>query len=515
MFIPLEILLIVCEFLSLSDLVVILEPLFFHDINFDKFIDLSQLCGYRCRSVIDKSMIRKAIVSETLTYFIDKMDLGFFVSMVRLLKADQLNQIFNCRINHHIVPGFCYSRLFNSKNECFIVDVLGPLPTVRFVHYMKDFLELLYITSAKESRKNVVSFSTVSATEENHIYHVKPWTCGEDMMTGSGFFRRKFVMSNKIGKPEAVKVALTSDELEDEILSLAGGNGVEILQSKQRVENWNKKSSSFEVSCEKRFNALELAMEKILNTLEMSTKESVSPNDSASRSGHRKYHSDSILPVIEEVTPTEFSLVHPGWNPIQYETDLNLAIGCSGVSNGEVQSLPDPGAGGLVPSITIDQRLNFLIRIHTALFKLLTEGVNYPGKNFLIKFKELRDGKLTFDHPSLDLLEIVLEDTVDWRRHVVKRNLFKIPGFHPGLLLNERIIGKSLLSLKEEYKIRWNSLVGDCVLPSMLSSSEWSDDRRDLSDGRTRRHRVSDKRRQSDRRSTHESRTGYSNLSNL
>lgn len=532
-FLPVEIILIILEMVPFEFLIPsVLSPWLKLFGGFNCFVDYSQLAGLRGNHLLSPGFLM-SIVSSDLVFSMRTGEL-ILQNISFLLDSDTFDFVYGVRLSWWLedlfdkrgceIPGLCYRSLISSCYEPLVINILGLYPLATDVKALIELLKLSRGSKCVEKKCHKVlrnSWLTCDDLSSN-IIHVKPWEPHSRLIVGSSFFFEiKYSDMTRIGGP--VKVSLTEDGIEDDVLSLLGGTTDDLSQSKSRVNSWRDNANlEFQRSCELRFTCLEESLEKILGTLENRVeplrKQSVTPSDSASRIGEsRRLVKSSVLPIIEEVAPTEFSLLHPGWNSVQFESDLALATGCSGVVDDEVVGLPDPGAGGLVPSITIDTRLNFLIRLHTALFKLLSEEREYPGEDFLRKFKELRDEKLNFDHPSLDLLEIVLEDTVDWRRYIVKRNLFKIPGFHPGLKLTERIIGNSLLALREEYKSRWNSLLGDCVLPDMLSESSkrWSDNRKKMSEERDRTHKVNSRRKTSDERSTHRSKTGWSKLSSL
>jgi hypothetical protein len=164
----------------------------------------------------------------------------------------------------------------------------------------------------------------------------------------------------------------------------------------------------------------------------------------------------------------------------EFEMDLNDALVGSGVEcvSGRwmIEQTPRTMDCDLVPQITIDNRLNFLIRVHTALFKMFVNDETYPPSGLVDVFERLHQGTLRMDHPSFDLLQIVMEDTIDWRHMIVKNNHFLLPLLEPGVQVNERIVALCLKSMKSDYEIRWHSLVKDCVLPfGMLDSSRWSD----------------------------------------
>jgi hypothetical protein len=164
----------------------------------------------------------------------------------------------------------------------------------------------------------------------------------------------------------------------------------------------------------------------------------------------------------------------------EYDEDLTQAFESSGMvrNNGQlfIRPLAFTGAAELVPKITVDDRLNFLIRLHTAIFKIVPNSADYPPCGIMTVLKRATEGKLPDDHPSFDLLQIVVTDSLDWSHMMVKNNNFGLPVIEPGMRFNERIIGSNLLSLKGEYFGRWSSVVKDCILPNDITdTSRWSD----------------------------------------
>lgn len=519
--IPFEILVMVLSYLDSFDLFLLTG------IN---YVDFSQMVGVRAQPMFSVSFVRDRMVSEVKQYVRDREDPRLFYGFQRVF-LNYFDRVIFKQARTALDCGYCYLMLFDFSVRALVSWCLGVNPSLREIIDLKNFLELLSIVSA--ASRPVVGARTVYISRTGHgQLHITSGVVENSVRTsGVSFFKFSFSAYNlddHLGKP-LVRVALTATELEDEILSLSGGSPGELERSRNLAGDWVSSDKvedlrckmagtvrrTFEQSCEMRFLSLERSVESVLRLLESSTGQSLLPDDSASCAPTKEYPSKSVEPVVSTEVHTNFELVHPGWEVGHYETDLALAVGGCGVSSGVVDEAPDPGSGGLIPKITIDQRLNFLIRLHTALFKMLSEGDNYPGKDFLRRFKVLRDGKLSFDHPSLDLLDIVLEDTVDWKRHLVKRNLFKIPGFHPGLLLTERVIGNSLVSLREEYRMRWNSLVGDCVLPTMLSESKWSDDRGELPKLKGKERRSTERSRRKEGSSTQKDKSGWSQLSSL
>lgn len=174
---------------------------------------------------------------------------------------------------------------------------------------------------------------------------------------------------------------------------------------------------------------------------------------------------------------TVFDTPHPSYSKEDYEADLQIAHENSGITkiDGEwcIPRPPKTMSHTLIPMITNDKWLNFLIRLHVALFLLLGTDP-YPPKNFMSKFLSLRRGKYSDMHASMDLLQIVLENTIDFDRMRVKKNNFCLPILEEKMRISESIIASTLISLLAEYKLRWTHLFKDCVIPTFVQpSSQW------------------------------------------
>jgi hypothetical protein len=184
----------------------------------------------------------------------------------------------------------------------------------------------------------------------------------------------------------------------------------------------------------------------------------------------------SEVKISEKLKPP--SLVD--YSKTEYESDLEEAFRSCGVvvRNGEVFLKPPAhtSACELIPKMTVDDRLNFLIRFHTAVFKIVDNAPDYPRPGMIEILRATTEGEMPDDHPSFDLLQIVLADTFDWSHMMIKSNNFLLPVLEPGMRINERIVCSCLLGLKGEYFTRWTSVMKDCVLPSDISdTTRWSD----------------------------------------
>jgi hypothetical protein len=172
---------------------------------------------------------------------------------------------------------------------------------------------------------------------------------------------------------------------------------------------------------------------------------------------------------------TIFDTPHPSYSKEDYESDLQLAHENSGILKIDdewvIPRAPKTFSHTLIPRITCDKWLNFLIRIHVALFLLLGKSP-YPPKDFMRKFNDLRRGEYSDMHSSMDLLQVVLENTIDFDGMRVKRNNFCLPILEDKMKISEMIIANCLISLLAEYKSRWAHLFKDCVIPTFVQPSD-------------------------------------------
>jgi len=215
----------------------------------------------------------------------------------------------------------------------------------------------------------------------------------------------------------------------------------------------------------------------------------ITPNPSTVRLGDSKKSSDLLSQISTQMARLTADVVHMkemkssrvgDYLRYEYESDLQDAFASSGMVSKDGQLFIRPfahtGACELVPKITVDDRLNFLIRLHTAIFKMIDNSPDYPKPGFMRTIKQASEGRLPDDHPSFDLLQIVITDTIDWQHMMIKNNNFGLPVLEPGMRLNERILAVCLVSLKTEYFARWTSVTKDCILPQDITdTSRWSD----------------------------------------
>jgi hypothetical protein len=171
---------------------------------------------------------------------------------------------------------------------------------------------------------------------------------------------------------------------------------------------------------------------------------------------------------------TIFDTPHESYSKEDYEMDLCVAHENSGIvkidGEWQVPRAPKTFSHTLIPRTTCDKWLNFLIRIHVALFMLLGTD-NYPPADFMSKFRGLRKGKYSSIHPSMDLLQVVIENTIDFEKMIVKRNNFCLPLLEDRMRISESTIANCLICLLSEYRSRWVNLFKDCVIPTFVQAA--------------------------------------------
>jgi len=306
--------------------------------------------------------------------------------------------------------------------------------------------------------------------------------------------QREDFFNGNVGAPEVVTI-------EDSVVDDCSVVPLTVNQKKQTVESIDVQSLTAQIR------------ESIMRELESQHKrqipqvQSVLPDESASqvtarptngeterknlnmRFGGSVYNADDQVTVLSrqvaDLTNNMGSLMNKhrvhDYTRIEYDEDLQEAFESSGVVNKDgqlyLQPLCHTGASELVPQITTDKRLNFLIRLHTAIFKIVPDTPDYPRPGIMDFLRSVVDGHAPDDHPSFDLLQIVLTDTLDFNHNVVKNNNFLLPVLESGMRFNERIVAMCLLSLKGEFFGRNGAVFKDCILPKAITdTSRWSDD---------------------------------------
>lgn len=124
-----------------------------------------------------------------------------------------------------------------------------------------------------------------------------------------------------------------------------------------------------------------------------------------------------------------------------------------------------------LPRIFLNDRLNFLSHIHSALFKLLTsETGEYPTIDCLEILLDNR--KYWGNEPSTLLLETVIDSTVDGKSGVVKSNPFRLPIIEPTMQLTSKIMHMALDQLHREFEIEWFNTMKTLTTPKFQSKYE-------------------------------------------
>jgi len=194
---------------------------------------------------------------------------------------------------------------------------------------------------------------------------------------------------------------------------------------------------------------------------------SLHPSDSASqlpkhpdRYDHRAFHRSSLpsskLSGIQEMESDIEGTVIGGFDMTPEEKMR------------EVDSYVNINPVRGLARIFLNDRLNFLSHIHSALFQLLTddEGI-YPTTKCLEILLESR--KTWSQDPSTLLLETVMDATIDSRTGIVKSNPFRIPIIEPTMQLTPKIMYMALDQLHGEFETEWFNTMKTLTTPRFQS----------------------------------------------
>jgi len=120
-----------------------------------------------------------------------------------------------------------------------------------------------------------------------------------------------------------------------------------------------------------------------------------------------------------------------------------------------------------LPIMFVNQRLNFLTHVHSALFRLLTDdSENYPSINSL---EILLDSRRTWgNEPSTELLEMVVDKTMN-KSGIVLANPFKIPILEPGMIMTPKVMHMALDQLHREFEVVWFDTMKSITTPKFQS----------------------------------------------
>jgi len=139
-----------------------------------------------------------------------------------------------------------------------------------------------------------------------------------------------------------------------------------------------------------------------------------------------------------------------------------------------------------LPIMFTNSRLNFLTHVHSSLFKTLTSSDgSYPTVDCLDIL--LEDRQTWRNDPSTDLLQTVVDSTIDMQTGIVKANPFRIPVIETTMKLTDKILYMALDQLHKEFEIEWFNTMKFVTTPRFQSKYDeirFKGDRR----RRTRRH---------------------------
>jgi len=102
-----------------------------------------------------------------------------------------------------------------------------------------------------------------------------------------------------------------------------------------------------------------------------------------------------------------------------------------------------------LPKPCTNQRLNFLMNLHTALDEVLIG--EHPS--FLESMRWIQKTKTR--RPHVLLLQTVVDSTMDLSRLEIKSNCFRLPYINVGMVISERTLGTLFNMLNSEFQLCW------------------------------------------------------------
>jgi hypothetical protein len=122
-----------------------------------------------------------------------------------------------------------------------------------------------------------------------------------------------------------------------------------------------------------------------------------------------------------------------------------------------------PSIRGL-PRVYVNERLNFLSHIHTALFRFVTsDSGNYPDPDCLSRLIDSR--KSWGSDPETMLLKVVLTRTIDIDSSIVIANPFKLPIIEPTMEVTTQLMYMCLDQLHHEFETEYFNTVKTMTTP--------------------------------------------------
>lgn len=192
--------------------------------------------------------------------------------------------------------------------------------------------------------------------------------------------------------------------------------------------------------------------------------QSVHPSESASVAGRM----ERIRPLA--VTSSKLSGIQ------EMESDVEGTV-IGGFDMTAVEKIKEVDAYTNIPSVRglprvyVNDRLNFLSHLHTALFRIASgDGGVYPGEDCLSRLVESRrDWGMD---PETTLLKVVLNKTIDSDTSVVIANPFRLPILEPTMVLTTQIMHMCLDQLHSEFEQEYFNTVKTMTTPKFHSKYE-------------------------------------------
>lgn len=123
-----------------------------------------------------------------------------------------------------------------------------------------------------------------------------------------------------------------------------------------------------------------------------------------------------------------------------------------------------------LPTIFINERLNFLTHLHKPLYKLLEEDGTYPSENCLGRIRKFMTQNYGKDRdPEEQLLYMAIKSSIDMSRMRVKSNPFNLPVLEVGMKLDDQIIYMTFANLHSEFEIIWFNCMKNAEVPKFHS----------------------------------------------
>lgn len=212
-------------------------------------------------------------------------------------------------------------------------------------------------------------------------------------------------------------------------------------------------------------------MSKVDQLSERVEKDTVLPGDSASEAGPKRklwsktMEMESVAEVEESTEEADIRTLLGYGNQDLEKNETTVVRGYFKtnpmVFNEQRRTAEMKPVQGL-QQVFRDERLNFLLHIHTALYRQSSRS-EYPPDRILERIAKIQ-GKEP-QSPQDELLRNVIMHTFDQDRMQVVANGYRLPIVRVGMRLTERYLFMMLDSLHCEYKSKWLDNLGHLEVP--------------------------------------------------